>query len=300
VLPGALWMLRNWRLAGSATGRKGIVFHPMPFGDYLETVRDVIVPWFIPWTLPLKAAVVALVVVAVTLSLLFARTWPGLRRSAEEPPSKAAILSVLSGLFIAVYGGMALFSRTFLQADMDLDSRILSPVFLFGLVLVACASAELWNRWAGSRSRRIILACVVSSLAVAYLCRGVQWVSQTRANGLGLAGRVWRESETMGRVRALPAGMLIFTNAPAPLMLATGRSVVSIPPKVDPATGKANPDYLPSIIHMQQRLIDEQGVLICFDHPPWGVFPAANEINRLIPMECLCRCRDGTIYRPVR
>ncbi len=145
VGPLALWLLRNSLSAGTATSRE-LFFHPVnrqQIGAALTTLGS----WFL---IPDSASGLIKALPYLALGLVILAVMIARHRRQEQKTGRAgwATLSALPVLiriiliFIPLYTLFLLISLTFLDANTPLDSRILSPVYVTGVILVVYFLAE--------------------------------------------------------------------------------------------------------------------------------------------------------------
>jgi hypothetical protein len=99
-----------------------------------------------------------------------------------------------------------------------------------------------------------------------YLFRGTVWVIRNHSEGQGYTSKVWQCSETVKRVRALPAGILIFTNRPDAIYFLTGKLAYTIPARVNSTTLTLNDNYLSRLALMKEQLKKPGAVLVYFNY----------------------------------
>src|SRR5262249_51017301 len=124
VLPLGWWMWRTARATGSPAGRT-LAFHP-PGRPEVEEALATVPAWFAPrrWPLAWRSAAVAALLVAIA-----AGWWIARREPAAPAPTRSRLLGIVLGL-VGAHLALVLVARTFFDADMPLDDRILLPEFL--------------------------------------------------------------------------------------------------------------------------------------------------------------------------
>jgi uncharacterized membrane protein len=220
--PMVLWIIRNLYAAGAATNRQ-IAFHPITFG-HIEPVLFTLSGWLLPYRL--SGVISGLFSLVVVLGLLIFNIILGrkakLNGSQSTRQNPAKFLCFL-GIFITVYGLVLTVSISFFDAFIPLDGRILSPVYVSGLVLILCTGHRLLRSMRERRSIKV--ACIILCIAFAafYLRRGAAWILDAHADGRGYASKAWQHSEIMERIRVLPPGTPIFTNARDAVYIVTSK-----------------------------------------------------------------------------
>jgi hypothetical protein len=221
--PMFLWMLRNWLSARQPIGSfRVLVVHPINREQVALGLNTV---W--GWVLPAKelgggpATPVGhipgirwvLILAAVSVVLIGIVRWR--KRTEVETPAEPLLAPPLLRVllaFIVLYLGFLLISVSFLDRTIPLDQRLLSPIFPASLIVTIGAGQRLLRAFRGSRLVQLaaVLGCLL--FAAVYADAAVRWVHQGHENGLGYAGRIWRESDILRKVAVLPAGTPIYTN----------------------------------------------------------------------------------------
>jgi 4-amino-4-deoxy-L-arabinose transferase-like glycosyltransferase len=286
AFPGAVWLMRNRLVAGTAADRL-IMFHP-PDAAMLARGLELAASWFFPLPAPTGTALLGM------LALVCA--YPALMRRWAAAPVEAGRCAVntITTLWIVCYSSVVLASISFLDQEIPLDSRMLAPLYP---TLVAPVVA-LWS--AAIRHDRSRLSVVGVALVSVVLCSeaaaSMPWIVLARREGIGYASRSWRASPLAGRLVELGRAP-VFSNAPEAVYLVTGLSAVSLPAKIDPRTRAPNPDYAEAVAAVGRRLSAEGGVLAYFKAVSWRWYlPPETELVTVLGLRPLAREVDGTVY----
>ena len=299
-LPMALWIIRSLYVAGSATNRK-IVFHPITF-DHVKSALFTFSSWSLPYRFSGVAAGIfwlAAVVGLSVFSILLLQRKSRLNGS-DFVRHDIAKLPCLLVTFIVIYCVFLIVSISFLDALTPLDNRILSPVYVSGLVSILYIVHKLLRSIRGIRSLKIvsIVLCIVfagSHISIG-LRRSAGWVTDAHVNGRGYASKVWQHSEIMEQIGAFPSEIPIFTNGHDAIYILTGRQVSCIPRKVYPGTRQINDDYSFDLARMRDQLEDGDGVLVYFNTIKRLYLPSEDELKDELPLCLLTKGADGSIY----
>ncbi len=289
-LPLGAWFLRNAAVAGSFANRES-VYHPLTGPALLQawtTVAGWIVPFAGPHPLRISGALIGLAVLGVGASLAVLR-----RQIAGLPLFRFSILLILfSGLYLLFLA----FTLSFYDAATPLDGRILSPVFVTGLILVLTHLQEAISR--GRMARRLGLGFLGlgGALVGGYLIQSIPQVQRNNSAGINYTGRDWRQSDTVRRVQALPADALIYTNAPDAIYLLTGRTVNLLPPLANIYTQQANTYYAAQmgIIRAQAA---QQAVYLVYFYTVYRMYlPQEAQLRQDLPLLPGQAATDGVLY----
>jgi hypothetical protein len=214
-------------------------------------------------------------------------------RFRDEPRGR---LAALMTLFIAAFAALLVISISLVDFHTPIDYRILSPIYVAGVVLLGdvLAKQSLQRRdvriaawtislllagWAGVRSRNLLL--------------------ENYRDGGGFAHRIWRESPTLAALRDVPHDKWIYTNAPGAVYLLTGRAVIiAIPTESSASSTLANPDYPAEMARTSDDLRSGRAVLVYLRR--YGArrvnYPTEEQLKQKLGLHRIGRFNDGTIF----
>jgi hypothetical protein len=297
--PMVLWLLRNSLVGGTATSRE-LFFHPInrqQVGWALTTLGS----WFmIPdnssgliKVLPYLAMGLMIAVVLITKQKHSQRSkeWTGWVTLSALP-----LLIRIIMIFIPLYLAFLLVSLTFLDANTPLDSRIFSPIYATGVILVTYFFVEGLEGLRKAAFVRYILIGIVLAFIVALAFTSIAYIQNGYADGIGFTSRWWRESPTLAALRNYPADQVVYTNAPEALYLYTQRSARVLPKKYESANQRPNDNYDQELIQLKEQILDEGGIIVYFDPLIRSTLPSANEILEILELKVLEQTADGVIY----
>ncbi len=250
-LPLGLWLLRNWLVAGTVAGGRG-----QPNND-LWRFSDVIVQWFVP-----GADVRVLVVVGLVVIIAAAVLWVAYRHklSLEQilPPVPTVFLVVILVSFAAVNNIM----------DVTIDNRMLSPLFVFLMVVVISLAAQV-ARWLDTHHLRgtwIIGGLVLLSLLPSAQKFASELQILAEGDAIGFGSTELRESAQVEWVRA-HSDQTILSNWPHPICLNANYHTARIAHDDPAATIAILEEQLPAVVvvfdtddrryRMQYEIMDE-------------------------------------------
>jgi 4-amino-4-deoxy-L-arabinose transferase-like glycosyltransferase len=226
VLPIALWSLRGYLLTRTLNDRT-LAFHPLTIKNYVSAI-DVVYGWFFPKSLVEGAEKLFLTLTTAALILLFLFFW----RSRKDSPGKwikefnpEKKVSLLHGIYIVLYGLVIVLSKTWLDADIGLSDRILSPMLVSMLVLLAAGLSFLWNNYGKARPFVVLIGLGLITYYSAGTFVSVQGFHET---GLGIARRGWNRSDVIQSLRSY-ADTPMYTNSNSSLYLWSDRAGYGIP-----------------------------------------------------------------------
>ncbi len=300
-LPMALWLARNLQVSGQATTVQ-LAFHPVTL-HHLDSGLTDISDWLLPASVPTKIRMIVFLVAIGALLGAGAVLWFRKRklhesRSLREDLGDISCILAAFGLF---YGLFVTAAISFGYADIPLNDRNLSPLFISGLLLVLCLGHRLLYSTEGLLVPKLGAAAIGIALAISYLVGEATWVAHTRKEGQGFTGRAWQQSEVVEAVRELPPDTPIFTNAVGAIYILTGKAAREVPAAVVLATGRPNPAYRSELADVEVELRNKGGALVYFrdeDNVPYP--PSERELKGRLPLELLSSSRGGSVYTVAR
>jgi hypothetical protein len=108
-------------------------------------------------------------------------------------------------------------------------------------------------------------------------------------NGTGFNSEMWKSSEAMAFVKALPDDVLIYSNGPDAITYLIGRQTAMIPRR------RSSPKEMEA---MMKRLQETNGYLVYFSQITWRAYlPSTEELKQHAELRAVYDGRDGTIYQ---
>jgi hypothetical protein len=256
ALPCGLWILRNTLSAHSATGRT-VAYHP------LGTARSqgaftTIGLWLAPLHLPAPIGLWWLGVAAVAAGIA---GWHSIR-------SRAIVITgdiwgiVVVAIFLIVYFGFLIVSVSTATPGVHFNDRIFAPALvatIVGLVLIGHALSRAAPTSNLMGVVIVIVACMIAANSARLARTEVVRVSSAHAP---FQAR-WRTSPLIRAVKALPSGVVIYSNLPGQLFLMTGRPVLALPSRQLPNREGPNLNYARQLADVRREVL--QGHLVVAD-----------------------------------
>jgi len=297
-LPLVVWVAHNALIGGALVGDRGIAWHTLSarqLGQGLFTLFD--------WVLPSAAGsrlvspdgdvgAAGAAVLVITISLAGWYTWRQRRwLVAREVMPEADLLKRMLILFTCTYTAGILVSMVVFDDLVQLDARILAPVFACLVILVSAAAPRAFGRmWQHARLRAPAVAAITVVAAGLTLRFGVLALT-AHSRGVMYSNADWLASATLARVRELPADATIFSNAPDAIYMLAGRSAYEIP-----YAGHA--DVFANVLRQSVQTGKGPVVLVYFGDTNIAYRqPVPVEvIDKWLPTEMLANLPDGTLY----
>jgi hypothetical protein len=294
-LPTLAFMIRNLVVSGAPTDEVRMAWHAPPARDW-EAAARIVLNWGLPdvvverltgnWSI---LAFLAMGLLAAGLAVWVVRAlWKDWRNEARTGSVVGLLLALYGTVYLLEFLATVLFVRRIVPAD----NRLLSPLFLAGVLLL---TAALWRGWSQPAP--------VGKVLVALACVGIAGFQAWRLSGLlkvlpedsrGFASNAWRTSETMAYVRGLPQ-VPIYSNEIQAIYFLAGRTATFIPTPLNPATGQPRSDYPEALANMRERLRTQGGALVLID--PLELSP--EDLSELTDgLRLVAEFPDGVVYRP--
>jgi hypothetical protein len=287
VVPLGLWLIRNRLVAGTTTNRE-LLFHPIGKAHFSEAITTLASWILIPDTARIWVKVLPFIIIGI---LLLIAMWSIIKSEANIP----IFVKVLS-IFILLYFLFLTFSISFFDANTPLDGRILSPVYVSGLILIIAILGNVSMKYYGYGLAKGLVLGLMALLAVAYLPRDKDQVVTAYQSGLGFNSVYWHRSETLSLLDSLPQGIPIFSNAPEAIYIHSNRPASRLPSRYQSANQRANPEYNSRLAEVEAILEAKQGVIVYFNTIQIDSIPKADELVQQMDLYPIYQASDGVIF----
>jgi 4-amino-4-deoxy-L-arabinose transferase-like glycosyltransferase len=276
-LPILLWLVRNWMVSDTLTNRV-LKWHPISHENISFLLKAVASWGLLPQRLmvgheTLASAGVVLAIAIIAISWLI-KSVP----KSDHAPGQEFISLLAAWL----YAGLLIISLFLLDATTRLENRILLPLYVLVILLIAIGSALLWQH--KSVFYRIPVVVICLWLAYFSFTRVDGAILDLRSDGQGYASIKWQNSPTAGFIRQQETSV-IFTNDVTAIYFISGKDSVGIP------NSHATQDEL---VKMQEVLHHPDSYLVIFGSLT-GEFAPLDQLTRgLTQVESFS---DGMVYQ---
>jgi hypothetical protein len=180
---------------------------------------------------------------AGVLAAFVALTWSTVRLEGEVRPEPAhddprwadqRVLLQAAGCVIAGYVALLVASRAFADPNIPFDFRLLLPLLPPLIAAITVVAARAWR--VISTPARILGVLACAGWMVLAVRADQVLLSDALEDGGDFASRTWRESPTLGWVRAQDPARAIYTNWPCAVWFHLGRTVHDLPAATDSTT----------------------------------------------------------------
>ena len=290
VLPVALWATRNTLVAGSATSRE-LAFHPLPWSVYLGgagTISEFFTRswhWIVLDEIPRNLQLAGCVTAGLAILAGAFATRSG---SDEERVFHRAVAA-----FVAVHIATLVAAGAFQDHSIVFDHRQMLPVHVAGIVVVVALVLRIT---AGRRWWRGLAVALLVIHGGAGIRLTAPWVVEAHQEGLELNSRRWKQSPLLARIRALPPGVALATNAADAIYHHTGRLSRELPERMNRISARPNPRYQRELRDLAATL-GPGGAVVWFGTVPWRTYlPDHEELSRVPGLTEKARVSDGSLF----
>lgn len=289
LAPLAAWLARNALLAGSATDR-ALAYHPFGAGSVEQLVGTAAELWGLgprrAWAIAGLLPVAGLLLAGSRLvSAIARRSW-----GCDEAPAESATRG-LAALMSVSHAATLAASVSLMDVDTPLNARILTPIHVFGIVLVASLAAQL-KGWPA----RVTLVGL-AALATLNVGRSLAEARSMANTGWGYSTRYWRDSPTLAFARSLPPGTLAYSNDPEALAFFTACEARDVPSRASRTSMLPRPSFAQELKAMCSDVSGGRAILVYLGGVSWRwQVPTAEELEAACGLAASARFEDGAVY----
>lgn len=291
--PLAVWLIRNMVVAGTAANRQ-LIFHPITISD-IKTFSDTIYQFWFPigaaWQFGMLIILPAFISVIGAVRIVFTD-----QQFNRKYPDTAVIVQSLSLMFSITYIVFLFFSISFIDADTPLTARILSPIYVFGTVLVISLVRSISELKKSLLIWRIF-ATLCFLLIFIHTDRLILSAAALHQEGRGYNSSLWRTSKSLAYVKSLPKEVSVYSNGHDVISFLTEKDAKMIPPKLSPVTHVQNADFQKNSEAICQKVAQNKAVIVYLDNITWRWYlPDKAEFRSLCGMPAALKFDDGVIF----
>ncbi len=223
------WSLRNRLVGGSLTNR-ALGWHPITLENARLGVRT-FSSFLIPvdgWQLSLLTlkGLFEFLIIVIAAALLVWTLWAAFRQLFKRGAGETVeTISLLNALYVFAYFLSLVATMVFFDPATKFQLRILSPVFVSLILLLAYGLARIAERT--DRPRPVLLAAALI-LVISAFGQG-QNLADLHRGGQVYANERWFDAPVMAVLRQLPPEVVIHSNQPGVVYLYAGRPGALLP-----------------------------------------------------------------------
>lgn len=234
ALPMLVWILIDLSTTGTVSSRSGqpASAYGQRLLEMYPALESIVLFWLVPDSvtgrLPgIVRALGWLVPLAGVLALGFALSRRAIASQGQN--RRAGLLGLVLALFVVAYLLVLAVVQVFTYPPVTLAARMLSPVHMAFLILVAALvffALEYLLR--GRRIGAALVWLALFTLLGTYVLRGGLVARRFYGTGIGYNAPEWQESETVAAAKALPADVPLISNEVTALMYFADRPAYTL------------------------------------------------------------------------
>ena len=295
TIPGFLllsgWLLFNSSTGGSATNRS-FNFHMLTY-SHLQELLTTISSWFlVPISTPTVIKLLLTSIIILVFLILF------IRELAQVIKNSRPSLPFLLMVFILVYTFFVLFSKVFLDANIPLDFRILSPLFISSIFLTLPISRKLISLNNKSSFFKISIPAILLIMSVLSISNNFEAIRFIHTNGTGFNQLYKKDSEVFTFLKQQPMTTIFVSNAPEPAYFFTNHPVYSLPKNYLQMSQSVNPEYEIQMAMLKEQFTSADGMFIIFSGIPGSSNEDIENLCQFFGLEKVITYNEATIFKP--
>ena len=275
----------SWRMIHGSTSHE-MVSH-IGIAHQASQIAAAIANWFLPGDVP--AAVCAAIALPLFCLILLAPFFL-IRRA-------AICVGWLSWFFAIAYLAMVVVSIAFFDAAIPIDKRILAPFYVAVVLLAVCVAHRCISSPA-ARKTALALALLLLADQAARVVMRLPILNRDGAGGY--TQKVWRESPTLARFKALQLApdAAIYSNCAEVFEFRLHRVVQWLPEKYNLYTRRNNDALQQQLADLARHHQDGRVIFVMFDpqRDARPNQPTGDELGKVLPLRVVAQFDDGTIY----
>jgi hypothetical protein len=295
--PMAGWFVRNIAASRHATDR-AVAFHP-PLSEDFHQAMISLSDWILPtserpksfgaWPGVTAAGAGLMVIIALAAFLTMMK-----HRDCSHASRRCGTVHLLLW-FAPLYLVFVLTSMTWFDASTELDFRILCPLYVAMMPLIATSFFVLASAIHARNPDNLRWILLGGGLLMAFeIARAAVWAVDMRPHGLGYSTPAWQNSGLIALARKLPGDALIYSNAPDALYLLAGRLAKPIPKLVQPGSREDTGTSAQMLKLMQHDLKVHLGYVLYFSSIDRNYFVAEDRLRQAFKAKRIYSGSDGT------
>lgn len=281
------WDLVNETVFG-ATSPRTVVFHPD--SQLASQMLHIAGPWFFPsgWSVGLTSWGAIVIVTGVLILCL----WGPARDRVSKPTSETLEPPFrcwrIGGLFVVCYAGLLVITRTWLDASLAIDNRILGPLQIVLYLLIA--SLLYW----AVRSRLSTGASGLWAIGAVVIASCLVWIPNAASLSSELT-LVAPTAKTDMAVRTIPPSRFIITDDAPGLYLYYGHKSILLPFRRYYTTNQVNRDFHRDLQEVGKLIRRKDGLVIVWPMFSPSVATLVTELEQVSHLVIVEHLPDGGV-----
>ncbi|MBW6473971.1 MAG: glycosyltransferase family 39 protein [Anaerolineaceae bacterium] len=297
LMPMLVFSLRNYLLSDTLTNRQ-FVFHPMDLKSFTYRLVINIFNFFLPVSLqsggrPLIIGILALFYSLILFLLIKQNKIHFGKQNNINSMDIVVIISCV--LFTVTYIGLLFVSISTFDAATPVDWRLLSPIFILGLILFILIARAVSIRL----DNKIVFIAFLAILSLSLITKLPDAIAKTiniRNSGRGYTSNIWQNSDILKYIRTLPSEIEIFTNGSDVINFYYEKQTSSLPKKFNSNTSLQNANFEIEIGEMCNEVKEGKAIIVYFSNINRKYLPTTSEVEKTCELLPVKKFTDGVIY----
>ncbi len=293
-LPFSIWTLKNEFMFGNTTAE--FLFHPIKFDDLIEGIKT-ISSWFYLDIFPFKISfillVLVLIIIITTSIYILIKNKKRSSDNAYKQNSKIINIVLLFALFYII---AVLFARSFFDANIPMDFRILLPVYISTFIFIVLFIKRSMYHFRNKQVVKRIIFVFCEILVVFSLATIIFGIKEFHDESQGFNGKEWLQSETIRELKDMNPVERIYTNNPYVVYFYLDKNPNPFPTKINIYTAKENINYIGDLNKTIKEIKEKNGLIVLFDLGQ-NYLADENELLKDYKLDLIKDTQDGSIYK---
>jgi hypothetical protein len=297
ILPISIWVIRNKYFYSDSVGRQ-FVYHPAG-QEHIKASISIFSRYL--FTFDNKSIYISQILLVALCVILLIATFHMIKDSYKDNAvnnlrTLFPTIPSIYFIYIITYLLFILFSKSFYDAYIPFDNRILSPLFIPFIVVLLYIIYRILSYYNYKVFLRCILYASCILLGALYIEEGTIWALNAQKDGMGYSSIFWKNSDTLNYIKIAPSER-IYSNACDAIYILTGKICYRLPPKYDRTSLEINKRYLGEIALIKTQLENKSAVLCWLDNLSWRKYlPSEEELIKELHLKVIQKFNDGKIY----
>ena len=203
-------------------------------------------------------------------------------------------------IFILTYIAFILFSKSYLDALIPIDFRILSPVYICLVLLITTSIPVIMQIHKHGRNLRRLALALLTILIIIQSSSFKETLLYHVNHGIGFSSKKWAESDLIKQVHGYHEqnNYIIYSNAPEPIKVHAGIRSHILPAIISPSTLLDNPQFDKQIEIVAQNIQSQKALYVHFHHIDWRWYlPSLDSTMNAMDLEPIYEDKLGLILR---
>ena len=296
-LPFFIWTLKNKLIFGYTSTEFSI--HPLIFDNLKEAIITVS-SWFYLDILPFKISLILLVIILI--AIIFASIYISAKvkkRSIGSSDNAYKLNSRIINIFLIftfLYIIAVLFARSFFDASIRMDGRLLIPVFISTFIIIVLFIKRSLDCFRNKQVIKRIIFIFCEILFVFSLATLVFGIKEFYEEGQGYNSKEWLKSDTVRELKDMNSNEVIYTNNPYAIYFYLDKNPNPFPTKINIYTDKKNINYIKDLNKTIEEIREKNGLIVLFDSGPYYL-TEEKELLKDYKLILIKDTQDGAIYK---